>query len=109
MSVRTINRLTSYYYEFIYSTVTFVIGFIVLLIGIYGSMQGSSFGNRMVAPGGMVSSIDSALELERELQEIQRQGSYAYAMNHRMIKFRSVPFAMFVSGLISFGITYFMH
>ncbi|WP_018757232.1 hypothetical protein [Paenibacillus terrigena] len=96
----------SYYYEFVYSTVTFVIGLIVLLIGIYGSMQGRSFGNRMVVPG--YNSIHSTIELEREMQEIKRQGPYMYTLENRVMRFRSVPFALIISGLISFGITYFI-
>ena len=98
----------SYYYEFVYSTVTFVIGLIVLLIGVYGSMQGRSFGNRMVGLGNAFNSIHSTIELEREMQEIKRQGSYMYTLENRVMRFRRVPFALIISGLISFGITYFI-
>jgi len=96
------------YYDIQYETVTFTSGLIVLLAGLYGMMQGKSFGNHMVVPGNVSSSMHATLELEREMQEIKRQGPYQYTLENRVMKFRSVPFALFLSGLISFGITYFI-
>ncbi|WP_152391874.1 hypothetical protein [Paenibacillus guangzhouensis] len=98
----------SSYYDFQYETVTFTAGLIVLLAGLYGMMEGRSFGNHMVVPGNVSSAMQATIELERELQEIKRQGPYRYAVENRIMKFRSVPFALVLSGVISFGITYFI-
>ncbi|OPA73768.1 hypothetical protein BVG16_27175 [Paenibacillus selenitireducens] len=98
----------SSYYGYAFSTVSFYLSLFVLVIGIFFSMEGRSFGNRFVVPGNSFDAVNATLELERESQDIKNQGPVKYVLENRIMKFKQKPFAFIISGLISLAITYFI-
>lgn len=95
----------SRFYDFSLSDTTFVIGLLVLISGLYFSMQGRAFGNRFM-PNSQYNAAEASLEAEREIREMTSQGSLKYAMENRILIFRFKPFVMIISGLISLLIAY---
>lgn len=98
----------SVYYDFIFTTVSFYIGLIVLLSGFFFSMEGRSFGNRIAIPGNGFDAVNTTLELERESQDIKNQGPVRYTLENRIMQLKQIPFSLIISGLMSLVITFFM-
>lgn len=103
-----ISFAISYYYEFTFSDILFSAGLTVLVIGIYFSIQGRSFLGNSILPQEHGYQILDALEAEREMQEIRNQGTMKYVLENRMMDFRTKPFSMIISGVITVVLSYFI-
>ncbi|MHA7966782.1 hypothetical protein ACX93W_21965 [Paenibacillus sp. CAU 1782] len=97
----------SKYNESALSDALFMCGIIVLLVGIFSSMRGRAFGNK-VAPHENEHAVLDAAEAEREIQEIRNQGTIKYVTENRMLDFRDRPLAMIISGVIGLAAAYFV-
>lgn len=99
--IQLISFGISYYYEFSFLDTLFMVGVIVLMMGLLLSMQGKSFFANNFIPGGndLRTHVVSVLEAEREIQEIQSQGTIKYVTENRMLRFRTIPVSMIISGV----------
>lgn len=106
--IQLISFGISYYYDFSFTDTLFMVGLIVLLIGLLFSMQGRSFFGNKFIPGAtdLGTHIVSVLEAEREIQEIRTQGTIEYVLENRMMRFRTKPISMIISGVITLFIIY---
>lgn len=103
-----ISFAISYYYEFAFSDILFSVGIVVLVIGIYLSIQGKSFLGNSILPQEHGYQILDTVEAEREMQEIRNQGTQKYVLENRIMDFRTQPFSMIISGVVTVVLSYFI-
>lgn len=106
-SIFVTSLVISQFKESSLSNALFLCGIIVLLVGIFSSMRGRAFGNKLVPHENEYAVLDP-VEAEREHQEIRNQGTIKYVTENRMLNFRDRPFAMIISGVIGLVAAYFV-
>lgn len=79
--------------------VAFHVALIVHVFGVFSLMGGNGIRSRTPFPGNEQDVTNTMLELEREMHDIQTQGTKQYVVENRIISLSTVKMLFVLSGL----------